>query len=398
MTEVSRPPRADDLERLLLGAERKYSREDVAELVGIDLSEARVFWRALGFPDTGGAVAFTDGDVDALRKVLGLLDAGLIDHDTGVQLVRGLGRMIGRLAEWQVDTLATIIDKAGGFAATTSRDSGGAEQTAGGAPDATTGSFVAHSDAAGADVADEGDASGVTGEAVAAETEGDPRLIVGYRLAEELLPVFESLLVYAWRRKLGAAAGRLVDVPDDESLLSVPMTVGFADLVSFTRLSRGLTASALAELVEAFEAVSNDVIAAGGGRVIKTIGDEVQFVTPSAEGAAAISCRLVDDIGKNPTLPNIRIGLATGRVVSRLGDVFGDPPNLASRMTSLAGRNVILTDEVTAKQLAGHAHFITQPLEPTEVRGFGIIQPYELRRRDAGRIPKPRDRDIGSPS
>jgi adenylate cyclase len=337
VTEPPTRPTPDDLERLLLGASRKYTREDVAEEVGISVDEARMYWRALGFPDTGGAVAFTIWDIEALRGVLELVESGRIDQPTAVQMVRALGRMTGRLAEWHVETIATIVEAAN---------------------------------------ADEDGSSG--------------RLATAYQLGEQLLPEFERLLIYTWRRKLAAAAGRMVAIGDvsSDSFLSAPMTVGFADLVSFTRLSRGLTVDALAELVESFEATSNDVIAEGGGRVVKTLGDEVIFVAQSAEVAAAIGCQLVIDIGENPKLPDIRVGLATGPVVTRLGDVFGEATNLAARLTALAGRNVVLADTATAKDLSTAAGFALRALPPTEVRGIGVVAPYEVLRRPP----------VGSPS
>jgi adenylate cyclase len=323
-------PTADDLERLLLGAPRAYTREQVAKEVGRTVEEARAYWRALGFADVGDAVAFTIWDIEALRGVLGLVDAGAIDQKTALNLVRALGRMTGRLADWQVETLAAIVDR--------SRD-----------PD----------------------------------SERDVRLRAAYELGEQLLPEFERLLIYAWRRKLAAAAGRLVEIGDlgETPLLTAPATVGFADLVSFTRLSRGLSVDALGELVEAFEATSTDVIAGGGGRVIKTLGDEVLFVADDAALAASIACELVTAIGGDSELPDIRIGLATGPVVARLGDVFGTPANLAARLTAIAGRNTVLADGSTADRLADNPHFALRALPQVTVWGLGAVTPYTVARR-----------------
>lgn len=323
-------PTPDDLERLLLGAPRAYTREQVAKEVGRTVDEARQYWRALGFADVGDEVAFTIWDIEALRGVLDLVDSGVVDQGTALNLVRALGRMTGRLAEWHVESLAAIVER--------SRDRYGAR---------------------------------------------DPRLESAYELGRRLLPEFERLLIYAWRRKLAEAAGRLVEIGDlDETpLLSAPATVGFADLVSFTRLSRGLSVDALAELVEAFEATSNDVIAGGGGRVIKTLGDEVLFVAEDAAVAASISCELVTAIGGDRNLPDIRIGLATGPVVARLGDVFGTPTNLAARLTAIARRNTVLADGDTADRLADHPHFALRALPQVEVRGLGAVTPYEVARR-----------------
>jgi adenylate cyclase len=362
----------EDLERLLLGADVRYTREDVASATGVTVEVAREYWRALGYPNTGPAEAFTARDIDALREALRLVDSGLIDQESMVQLVRGLGRMMSRLAEWHSETVATIVENL---------------------------AAAGESDREGVDAAGPTDDSTEHEDDARAALRRD-RLVIAYELADELLPVFERLLVYAWRRKLALAAGRLVALGDigDGSLLSMHMTVGFADLVSFTRLSTSLTARALSELIEAFEATSSDVIVTGGGRVIKTMGDEVLFVANSPNAAASIAVELVDVIGQNPTLPNIRVGLATGPVVTRHGDVFGNPTNLASRLTSLAGRNVVLTDEATATDLSDDPNFVVRRLDATDVRGFGLVEPYELRRHGPGSIPQARHEEIRSPS
>jgi class 3 adenylate cyclase len=262
--------------------------------------------------------------------VIGLVRSDTIDESTALNLVRALGRMTGRLAEWHVETLASIVE---------------AEQ--------------------------ESSAGGESG------------LRLAYDFGVRLLPEFERLLIYAWRRKLAAAAGRLVAMGDlgETSVLSAPATVGFADLVSFTRLSRGLSVDELADLVEEFEATTHDVIAEGGGRVVKTLGDEVLFVADDPGVAAAVACDLATAIGGNPALPDVRVGLATGPVVARFGDVFGTPTNLAARLTAMAGRNSVLADSVTAEALADHPDFALRAQPVGKVRGLGVVAPYEVARR-----------------
>lgn len=286
-----------------------------------------MYWRALGFPDVGDEVAFTVWDLEALRGVVELVQSGVVDQDTAVQMVRALGRMTGRLAEWHVETIAEQI-------------------------------LESH---------DEDDGGG-------------SRLTASYQAAQRLLPEFERLLIYAWRRKLAASANRLVAIAElgKSPLLSGPASVGFADIVSFTRMSRGLSMDDLGALVEKFEATTNDIIFGGGGRVVKTLGDEVVFVTESPLVAARIGCELVDTIGSDRTLPDIRVGIATGPVIARLGDVFGNPTNLAARLTSLADRNTVLVDNDTADDLADDKTLVLRAMPPTNVRGFGAVKAYRV--------------------
>ncbi|AYY14399.1 adenylate/guanylate cyclase domain-containing protein [Actinobacteria bacterium YIM 96077] len=320
-------PTQDELEQLLLGASRRYTFDQIAEAAGLPVDEARRYWRALGFPDVGDEKAFTVWDLEALRGVRELIDSEAVDRDTAVQMVRALGRMTGRLAEWHVETLAEIVE-----------------------------------------------------ENEATRTGAGSRLSSAYDMAQRLLPEFERLLIYAWRRKLASSVNRLIAIAEvgESPLLAAPASVGFADLVSFTRLSRGMSVEALGELVEKFEATTNDIIFGCGGRVVKTLGDEVVFVADTPLTAATIGCQLVEQIGPEPKLPDIRVGIATGPVVARLGDVFGTPTNLAARLTAVAERNSVLVDSTTAEALEEEPSVALRALPPISVRGIGPVEVYTV--------------------
>lgn len=62
------------------------------------------FWRAMGFADVGQAKAFTEADVLALRRLAGLVEAGLLSEAMAVQVARSTGQTTARLAEWQIDS------------------------------------------------------------------------------------------------------------------------------------------------------------------------------------------------------------------------------------------------------------------------------------------------------
>ena len=78
-------------------------------------------------------------------------------------------------------------------------------------------------------------------------------------------------------------------------------------------------------------------------------------------------------------MPDVRLGLATGAVVLRLGDVFGPPVNLAARMTAVARRNRVIADRRTADLLPA-GEFVTRELPARPVRGFGELEPVAVRR------------------
>ena len=137
-----------------------------------------------------------------------------------------------------------------------------------------------------------------------------------------------------------------------------------------------------------FESRCADVVASQRGRVIKSIGDSVLFVNDDPIRAHDTAEGIIQVIGRDPRMPDVRVGLATGSVVMRLGDVFGPPVNLAARLTAVARRNRVIIDEATAEAAA------RGPVrDPAAARASGP----RLRRRRAGRGPPALTpgRDIG---
>jgi adenylate cyclase len=318
-------PVAADLDALILGAPREYTRDEAAALSGVSTQRARRYWRALGFANTGSAVAFTDADVEAMRRIAALVESGTLTEDMAVGITRALGHTTARLASWQVDV---VLDKL----------SGGTGLRAG----------LSVSEA--------------------------------YQTAQTLLPELEELLLHAWRRQLAASVDRVLN--DDDTLVDAShLTVGFADLVGFTRLSRRLEERELATLVERFEQSGADLITAAGARLVKTLGDEVLFLAETPASAAEAALALLEAFEGDDAVPDLRIGLATGLVIARMGDVYGTTVNLASRLTALARPATALVDVATAEDLAGDPSFETLALWRRPLRGLGIVEPYLLRRR-----------------
>ena len=71
--------------------------------------------------------------------------------------------------------------------------------------------------------------------------------------------------------------------------------------------------------------------------------------TRRSRGAAAIALDLVDAMAEDELLPPVRVGLAHGRVVSRLGDVFGLTVNKASRITAVTPSGKVYVDDDMAR-------------------------------------------------
>ncbi|GAA1120718.1 MULTISPECIES: adenylate/guanylate cyclase domain-containing protein [Nocardiopsis] len=325
----SRPdPKA--IESVLLGGEAVYTREQAVELAGADPELAGRVWRALGFPTLGDdSVIFAESDVEALRITDSLLKEGILDEEGVVRFARAMGQTMARLADWQTSILSTLMFQDGNEAA-------------------------------------------------------NPLM----NQVKELLPDVERLLLHIWRRQLAASTARTLAVMSNGNDIVpnyYPLIVGFADLVSFTTLSRELDEVELAGVVEGFEATAADIVASGGGRVVKTLGDEVLYVADSPLQAADIALRLASGVKTHVEVPDVRVGVAYGPVLTLHGDVFGTTVNRSSRLTSFARPGTVLIDDALAESLAEEEGLQVVKVRARHAHGLGLIQPYALRRDfDAG--------------
>ena len=319
----SRPdPKA--IESALLGGEAVYTREQAIELAGADNELAGRIWRALGFPNQGDdTVTFAESDVESLRIANSLVQEGVLDDEGVVRFARAMGQTMARLADWQTSILSTLIYQ-----------------------------------------------------------EGEDSVSPLMNRVKELLPDVERLLLHIWRRQLAASSARTLAVMSDNDAVPnyYPLVVGFADLVSFTTLSRELDEVELAGVVEGFEATAADIVASGGGRVVKTLGDEILYVADSPAEAADIALRLASGVKTHVEVPDVRVGLAAGPVLTLHGDVFGTTVNRSSRLTSFARPGTVLIDESLAESLAEEEGLQVVQVRARHAHGLGLIQPYALRR------------------
>ena len=198
------------------------------------------------------------------------------------------------------------------------------------------------------------------------------------KLINEVNPPFERLLVYAWRRNLAVAISRMVADAEPEGPVGVVRTVGFADLVSFTQLVRQLSERELAQLVLRFEALASDIVSSHGGALVKTVGDEVLFTHQEISGAVDIAFDLLEVAAADDLVPRMRVGMATGRVLARLGDIYGNTVNRAARLTSQARPGTVLADAQVAAAVSDRPHVRTAALEPIDLPGIGELVPWAL--------------------
>ena len=157
----------------------------------------------------------------------------------------------------------------------------------------------------------------------------------------------------------------------------------------------------LARMVETFESIATTIVNEHGGRVIKTIGDEILFVADDPEGDGADRARP----RRGPptrTSPSCASGAAYGGVLAKLGDVFGPTVNVASRLTSLSRPGKILVDRGLSEALDGDEEFRVRRSRNKAVRGYSRLETYTLKRprenspsSTGRRDPRGRDRPSG---
>lgn len=255
-------------------------RGDVAARTGVAPEQSVRWWRALGFAAVDDdEVAFRDADVEVVRELGALVDAGFVDDADVLRLARLMSSLFSRLVDAQLDVLELGT---------------GAD------------------DEVGVDV----------GERLAELAESDV----------DIFSFMESTMAYVWRRHLLGAIGHRLSLDQTEQ----GQAVAFADLSRFARFTKRATAEEIARVIDIFEAVAFDVVSTHGGRVVKLIGDEVLFVVDDLDRAITAGLELIDRLAEFEEMPPVHCGVAFGPTITVGGDVFGPTVNLASRLTKVA--------------------------------------------------------------
>jgi adenylate cyclase len=281
------------VERVLEGEGRRYTAAEVAERAGVDESLLRRNRLALGLADPGpDDAAFTDEDVDAAKRTVALREAGLPEEGI-LEVSRVIGLALAQVA-------------------------------------AASRALVAESTLA----------------------EGGNEAEVGRRLAEgarELGPLMGPVLEYVLNLHLrelvrNDVIGR-AEIASGRLPGSLEMTACFADMVGFTKLGEQLPPEELGALTgrlgELASAVAHPPV-----RLVKMIGDAAMLVSPDNDAVIDAALDLVErSEAEGEGFPPLRAGLARGPALTRAGDWYGRPVNLASRITGVAYPGSVLVSE-----------------------------------------------------
>jgi adenylate cyclase len=311
------------LDREILPGARRYTMSELARRGGTDLATARGVWRALGFPDFPDDLpAFTDSDVSALRSFVQTFSQPIaIDWSIDVALnqARVVSSALARVADAVTDDIARSFRVAA--------------------------------------------AEGLSDEDLA------------QLLAERVdFEAIQQLVGHAFRVQLRAAVWRRLAGAEPEAPGTVRGAVGFVDLVGYTALAEELDDDELARLLSRFGELAHDTVVAGGGRIVKTIGDEVMFVTDTEHAAAGIAVQLTERSTGDDVLPATRAGIAGGHLVAREGDYFGPVVNLAARLTELARPGTVLAPLALGARLEGEGAFAVRRVPARRIRDIGRVE------------------------
>ena len=324
-------------ESLLLGTPPSLTLTELAQRAGTSVEVAQKFWRAMGFADVQpDEVRFTDQDVAALQDTVALLDEtsdSSLASASVLELLRAQSYTMDRLVLWELETFVTDLSERLGLDDTAAR-------------------------------------------------------LVALDRIDGLVELLSRQLTYVWRRHMASILGRTdaeVSTRGREDtgpdLYPLIRSLGFVDIVSFTQRAQTMGRMELSTMLDDFETTARNVVTSRGARVVKTIGDAVMYIADDLSTAADVVTAMVAELQAGPDMLLVRASLVQGRVVSRSGDVFGPPVNLASRLVNTADPGGIRMDKATAMAIAsgpGADHYRVRPCHEVVAKGLGNITPWSL--------------------
>jgi class 3 adenylate cyclase len=150
----------------------------------------------------------------------------------------------------------------------------------------------------------------------------------------------------------------------------------FADIVGSTQLYESLGDEAASDAVQSCLKIMRQATESYGGTVVKTVGDEVMSVFPSADDALNAANEMqqritnVMRVGLARIPVSIRIGCHYGPVVAEERDIFGAAVHTANRMTSQAKAGQVLTTDALVEELTPQWRSLARQIDVATPRGL----------------------------
>ena len=280
-------------ERALAGDAPRYTPQEIAEISELDLDFLRRATAALGIPfPEADERTLTTLDLEAAQRMKAFRDAGL-PEDGLLQVARTIGMGTSRIAEANRELMIRTLMRPG-------------------------------------------------------DTEHDLALRFS-SAAENMLPLFEPVLLYALRAHMLEQVRRDVigaaDLASGAMGATSEVAVCFADLVGFTKLGEEIATEELGLVAGRLEEMAT-AVAEPPVRLVKLIGDAAMLVSTEPELMIDAALRLVEAADQEgEEFPRLRAGVAYGSALVQTGDYYGRPVNLASRITTIARPGSVVVDE-----------------------------------------------------
>jgi adenylate cyclase len=276
----------------VIGGRTRYSAREISEQTGAELDFLIAVRRAMGLPIPGAEEAvYTEGDLESVQMTAAFRAAGISEEEI-LDLLRTLGRGLSQTAEtMRALTLRLVLEPG-----VSERDLA-----------------QRYADAAS-------------------------------QLSPMLGPMITNLLTLHLREMAQSEAINAAERSGGRLPGSREIAVCFADLVGFTRLGEEVPPEQLGRLAVRLEALASQVVDAPV-KLVKTIGDAAMLTSVEPEPLLDAALTLLDAAeAEGDDFPQLRAGMAVGPALSRAGDWFGRPVNLASRITSVARPGSVLAE------------------------------------------------------
>jgi adenylate cyclase len=189
------------------------------------------------------------------------------------------------------------------------------------------------------------------------------------RVAPLLGPLISDIMFVHLRRSV---EGEQLNASERASGTPLPgarqLAIAFADMVGFTRLGEVVPPEDLVRLVERLADLAREIVEPPV-RLVKTIGDAVMLICPDPAKLIDAMLALGEAAERDETLPQLRIGIASGWAVSRARDWFGSPVNVASRITEIAEPGAVLVAGSARDEVRDAHRFVWSFAESRQLKG-----------------------------
>lgn len=198
--------------------------------------------------------------------------------------------------------------------------------------------------------------------------------------ARTIVPAVTSLLGLDYREMMERILeSEVVQGASVDGGEKVDVSVGFVDLVGFTKLSASVDPQGLRDVLAGFEdLVSQQVTRARDVLLVKFIGDAAMLLSGDADLLADTLLSIIEAEPDGLDGVGRRAGIASGEVVAREGDYFGPTVNLAARLTDMARPASLVIDGETEGRIGDLWNLSRLP--STKIKGVGSSRPFRVRR------------------